>query len=637
MLLTPNSEFGPLWACDSDFFEINISLSLSQRRIQTLLFVGSSRRNTMRIQPDKLLDFFDAIGSDLSDMEVSEDDDEEYLSETNGTKLTPLKTLDPYEVSSDSSDPDDMPLISQAGPKTVTQQRVIWKRKRFIPIIPAWSDTATAANEQLSTPFQYFCKYIDSDFFDLAAIETNRYSIQQNVNNPIVTNPTEMRKFVGIHLVMGCMKFPRYRWYWSPATRVSLIADAMGLNRFMRLRACFHLVDNETAKDPNNRLWKVQPVIDRVLARCQQLLSHENVSIDEQMCPFTGQLEIKQYIRGKPCPWGIKLYLLCNSDGLVLNFDVYQGKTTIIPEEYKALGVGGGIVMKLMTGRKIPKGTKLYTDNFFTSIPLLQALRQEGWYGTGTVRANRMARCPVKPEKEMKKEGRGAMEEIVLGADELVIVRWLDNNIVSMASNLVGIGEIGHARRWSKAESRYIQVPQPEVIRRYNTSMGGVDKVDHLMSLYRTFIRSRKWPLRLIFHMIDLAVTNSWMEYIRDCQSLSLGRRDKLDLVAFRKEVACALIQAHTSTLRSVGRPRESNVETEEQTTVGRKRKISCKPVSDVRYDGYHHWPVNTGDKHAQRCKMDGCKLKTTTRCQKCNVELCFRGERNCFKDFHVK
>jgi len=46
------------------------------------------------------------------------------------------------------------------------------------------------------------------------------------------------------------------------------------------------------------------------------------------MVPFKGKLSVKQYIRGKPNPWGIKLYLLCGENGLVYNFLIYQGSTT---------------------------------------------------------------------------------------------------------------------------------------------------------------------------------------------------------------------------------------------------------------------------------------------------------------------
>jgi hypothetical protein len=32
-----------------------------------------------------------------------------------------------------------------------------------------------------------------------------------------------------------------------------------------------------------------------------------NICIDEKMVPFKGHLSIKQYIRNKPNPWGIKI------------------------------------------------------------------------------------------------------------------------------------------------------------------------------------------------------------------------------------------------------------------------------------------------------------------------------------------
>lgn len=61
-----------------------------------------------------------------------------------------------------------------------------------------------------------------------------------------------------------------------------------------------------------------------------------------------------------------------------------------------------------------------------------------------------------------------------------------------------------------------------------NSSMGGVDKVDALISLYRTKNRSEKWTLSMIFHAVDMALVNSWAEYKKD--SLLLGRPAKKTL-----------------------------------------------------------------------------------------------------------
>lgn len=53
-------------------------------------------------------------------------------------------------------------------------------------------------------------------------------------------------------------------------------------------------------------------------------------------------------MRGKPNPWGIKLYLLCGESGLVYNFLLYQGSTTELDENIKnKYGLGGTVVFEL--------------------------------------------------------------------------------------------------------------------------------------------------------------------------------------------------------------------------------------------------------------------------------------------------
>ncbi|KAH7946709.1 hypothetical protein HPB52_003766 [Rhipicephalus sanguineus] len=72
----------------------------------------------------------------------------------------------------------------------------------------------------------------------------------------------------------------------------------------------------------------------------------------------------------------------------------------------------------------------------------------------------------------------------------------MDNRTVTLASNFLGIDDEDEVTRWSKVDGAFIKVKRPAVVREYNRSMGGVDKTDFLISLYRTSIRSRKWTLR---------------------------------------------------------------------------------------------------------------------------------------------
>lgn len=61
-----------------------------------------------------------------------------------------------------------------------------------------------------------------------------------------------------------------------------------------------------------------------------------NICIDEQMIPFKGHLSVKQYMRGKHCPWGIKIFLLCGESGII--YDLLS--TEINTENLKKFGLG---------------------------------------------------------------------------------------------------------------------------------------------------------------------------------------------------------------------------------------------------------------------------------------------------------
>jgi hypothetical protein len=95
---------------------------------------------------------------------------------------------------------------------------------------------------------------------------------------------------------------------------------------------------------------------------------------------------------------------------------------------------------------------------------------------------------------------RGDMEEFYRD-DKLVGVQWKDPKAVSLTSVGTSCQLVENVRRWSKTGC---------IVHR---CMGGVEICDQLMEAYRTFLKTKKWILKVILHFTDLASLNAWLEY----------------------------------------------------------------------------------------------------------------------------
>lgn len=102
----------------------------------------------------------------------------------------------------------------------------------------------------------------------------------------------------------------------------------------------------------------------------------------------------------------------------------------------------------------------------------------------------------------------------------MVLTNWFDKHTVVTASNFFGVGKENEVERWDQKKGFFVKIQHPGVVKRYNQGMGGVDKLNQLISLYRTEIRSRR-----ITHPFDLAGVNSWLEYQRDKSLLGVSEQ----------------------------------------------------------------------------------------------------------------
>ena len=104
------------------------------------------------------------------------------------------------------------------------------------------------------------------------------------------------------------------------------------------------------------------------------------------------------------------MWARCGDSGFLYDFEIYTGKQP--SQTLPGFGVLGNTVLRLAAGLPKRVGHKLYFDNLFKSIPLVQHLKADGIWSVGTIRANRMigANKELMNEKQLKRSGRRAMD-----------------------------------------------------------------------------------------------------------------------------------------------------------------------------------------------------------------------------------
>lgn len=461
------------------------------------------------------------------------------------------------------------------------------------------------------TPDGIFNLFFDDDVINMIVEQSIRYAGSKG-NHSFSTSPQEIRIFLAILLISGYNTVPRRRQFWSrdDDVRNEAIARTMPRDRFDILVRYVHLCDNNNL-DREDKFSKVRPLLCLLNERfLLYFLKEKNLSIDESMIPYYGRHGAKQFIRGKPIRFGYKMWALTTALGYVLQFEPYQGAKGHQTHDPGFLGMGGAVVMDLLSELQKDDAYHLTFDNLFTSLKLVDRLTDMGISCTGTIRANRIEDCPVKNVKDMGKTQRGNYDKRYDAHKGLIVVRWNDNNIVNVVSNCHGVEPLQQATRWSKQAKARVRLPQPYLIKHYNQTMGGVDRMDQNVEKYRISIRSKKWWWPVFMYCIDLAVQQTWHIY----RATDAGLRQPLDLLGVRRALVTVLLAQGRTPAVSPGRPR------------GRMRPLSRRIPDHIRLDGKNHYAEPAKE---VRCSL--CGKKCRTQCSKCNVGV----HRKCFEMFH--
>lgn len=461
-------------------------------------------------------------------------------------------------------------------------------------------------NGSLAELFELF---VTPELIDMMVTETNRYAAAEiNKERPLRrhsrlndwrdTNAVEMRKFLALLLHMGPVSLPTIEHYWSTNNlyKNTLFGSIMSRNRFQLLLRFWHFTDNANA-DATDRLYKLRPVLEHFNHTMDRIYyPRKELSIDESMVLWRGRLVFRQYIKNKRHKYGIKLYELCESRGLVLRIRVYTG--TAIDDDMN-MGQSGAIVMKLLDGF-LDKGHVVFTDNYYNSVGLVKRLTNRSTYICGTLRFDRKENPKEVVSKKLKK-GEHAWKR----SESVVVCKWKDKRDVLTISNMHRVEMINVVNRRQQMSIK------PNIVQDYNDGMSGVDTSDQMLSYYSGLRKTLRWYKKMGLHILEVCVINAHILHSDN------NPANAMKLLEFREAVTIHLLGDSLNVIPAAG----------------------PSPTSQSSFHYLEHLPATEKKerptKRCRICSMQGLRRETRYICAECpdKPALCVEP---CFRQHHV-
>ena len=367
--------------------------------------------------------------------------------------------------------------------------------------------------------------FTDEDF-EVLAEETNRYAsayLQQAELRHCSrlkrwpsagVSADDMKCFIALTIAMGLTVQEDLGEYWStdPVVQTPFYPGIMSRDYFMNILSFFHLSDNSNYIPRGQRgydpLFKLGQVYENILARFRNVwYPGQHVCIDEGMIPFRGKIHMRVYAPDKPDKYGLKSYELCDSENAYCCvFRLYTGKTEQSASKH---GKTYDLVMDIMKDY-FRKGHILYIDNYYTSPQLLMDLHKKGTGATGTARNRKGFPAAVRDAKLAQKG-----DKFVMSHGPMMAMKIKDRKDVKMLSTVHSSTDVNTGKR----NHRGVAIHRCEAVHMYNQFMGAVDRNDQMVAYSSFRRRTLKWWKKVFFHVLSLAILNSWIVYRDWCQS----------------------------------------------------------------------------------------------------------------------
>jgi len=387
--------------------------------------------------------------------------------------------------------------------------------------------------EFFETASSSFFAYLPLPFWESTVKETNMYAADDHGTKVTLD---ELIKWLGIMFYMALNPKGEYANYWGEQIETQVfggdhlgLESVMSLKRYIYIRKnlCFrYAVTPEHLKaDPAAR---IRPLMNALKSTCLLFVDvGRNIAVDESSIACrskygrhlivynatkpTGKYHFKIYACCCASTWlmtGFRLH--CNSD---LDQRLLGVKTAeeirLQKDKNKFSSAVRDIVLEVTESLQGSKRI-VNTDNFYSSVILLNTLKNVGLYGRGTVKATSAHFPKAHMLSKQSDEARGSSLQGVCTAAGIVAASWKDGTTVNVISNADPSSMGVVTRLVGQVHNKF---PAPACIAEYNKYMQGVDRLDQLRANYsladgHSF---QKWHKKLALAFIDIARVNAYV------------------------------------------------------------------------------------------------------------------------------
>ena len=453
------------------------------------------------------------------------------------------------------------------------------------------------------SPRKFFELFLTPEAMELILWHTNRkiLSIQSRYPDQRYTHTLtkeELYALFGVMIFAGVTKnsLLPVEDLFSELYAPPLFKATMSAMRFKFLIHCLRYDEWEKRKHnkprPEDNFVHIRELWNMFLRSCRQNYSPSlHVTVDETMLRFFGNCGFKTYLPAKPDKYGLKIISLVDAKSFYfLNGIPYLGADKPTSEEKvtrqkqkarrpsqvstsSVASTSQAGTSQMSDIRPLSKPSKyvldliepyfdkprtVTLDNWFSSVRLADKLAERNWRMTGTMRKSRREL----PSEIMEFKRKEEHVSRYLYCNSNKIQKTLCTYVPKPGRVVVLLSTADHSA------SDHAATGKPLIVEAYNAFKGGVDMFNEIMKSRSCRRKTRRWPLRVLYFILDASAYNSFVLF---------RTVEKMKRIDFLKALSFELVDRWSKL-----RLEESNLSYELRLHVRRFRELAYKDEHPV-------------------------------------------------------